>query len=79
MYMGFWTNGAPKPYGRIYAALRIKAQLVATSDQRLGEDFQGNVINVNQASQTLVRIREKDFHNVLDNKSTNLSVPVAHI
>ena len=68
MYMAFWTNGAPKPYGRIYACLRIKAQLVATSDQRVGEDYLGHAINMSKASQTLVRIRERDFHDLLDSR-----------
>ena len=64
MYMGFWTPLK----GTIYAALRIKAQLVAKPDQRLGTDYLGNVININQANQTLVRIRERDFHDVLDRR-----------
>jgi len=64
MYMGFWTPLK----GTIYAALRIKAQLVAKPDQRLGTDYLGNAININQANQTLVRIRERDFHDVLDSR-----------
>ena len=63
-YMGFWTPLK----GTIYAALRIKAQLVAKPDQRLGTDYLGNAININQANQTLVRIRERDFHDVLDSR-----------
>ena len=64
MYMEFWTPLK----GTIYAALRIKAQLVATPDERLGTDYLGNAININQANQTLVRIRERDFHDVLDSR-----------
>ena len=64
MYMGFWTPLK----GTIYAALRIKAQLVAKPDQRLGTDYLGNAININQSNQTLVRIRERDFHDVLDSR-----------
>ena len=64
MHMGFWTPLK----GTIYAALRIKAQLVAKPDQRLGTDYLGNAININQANQTLVRIRERDFHDVLDTR-----------
>ena len=69
MYMGFWTNGSPKPFGIIYAALQIKSQLVALPDQRLGTDSSGNVININNASQTLVRVRERDFHDILDSRN----------
>ena len=47
--MGFWTPLK----GTIYAALRIKAQLVAKPDQRLGEDYLGNPININQANHIL--------------------------
>ena len=68
MYIGFWTNGTKQPYGLIYAALRIKAQLVAKPDQRLGTDYLDNPININQGNQTLVRIRERDFHDVLDSR-----------
>ena len=64
MYMGFWTPLK----GTIYACLRIKAQLVAKPDQRLGSDYLGNPININQGNQTLVRIRERDFHDVLDSR-----------
>ena len=64
MYMGFWTPLK----GTIYAALRIKAQLVAKPDQRLGTDYLGNAININQANQTLLRIRERNFHDVLDSR-----------
>ena len=64
MYMGFWTPLK----GTIYAALRIKAQLVAKPDQRLVTDYLGNAININQTNQTLVRIRERDFHDVLDSR-----------
>ena len=68
MYLGFWTNGLPKPYGRIYAALTIKEQLVSKPDDRLGTDYLGNPININKANQTLVRVREADFHEVLDQR-----------
>jgi hypothetical protein len=64
MYMGFWTPLK----GTIYAALRIKAQLVAKPDQRLGEDYLENKININQGNQTLVRVRERDFHDILDRR-----------
>ena len=68
MYMGFWTNGSRQPYGTIYAALRIKSQLVAKPGQRLGTDYLGNPTNINYGNQTLVRMREKDFHNILDSR-----------
>ena len=57
MYLGFFTPLS----GTIYAALRIKAQLVAKPDQRLVTDYLGNPININQANQTLVRIREREI------------------
>ena len=64
MYIGIWTPLK----GTIYACLRIKSQLVAKPDQRLGTDYMGNPINIQQGGQTLVRIREKDFHDVLDSR-----------
>ena len=64
LYMGFWTPLK----GTIYAALRIKQQLVAKKDERVIQDFTGNKINVNRGSNTLVRVREADFHSELDRR-----------
>ena len=64
MYQNYWLPLK----GTIYAALTIKEQLVSKPDDRLGTDYLGNSININRANQTLVRIREADFHEVLDKR-----------
>ena len=64
MYQNYWLPLK----GTIYAALTIKEQLVSKPDDRLGTDYLGNPININKANQTLVRVREADFHEVLDQR-----------
>ena len=79
MYLGFYTPLVPK----IYAALRIKKQLVALQNQRTGTDFAGNVFNIDRGNQTLVAAREKLMHERMDqrglrwdnNKKNELFVP----
>ena len=64
MYMNFW-----RPVnGKIYAALRIRKQLVAEPTQRTAVDSQGNTYNVDRGNQTLVLSREKEFHGELDRR-----------
>ena len=68
---------------KIYAALRIKKQLVALQHQRTGTDFAGNVFNIDRGNQTLVAAREKLMHERMDqrglrwddNKKNELFVP----
>jgi hypothetical protein len=61
LYKNYW---APIK-GTLYAALRIKAAQVATTDQRTGEDSEGNAYGINRANQTLIEVRERQFHEEL--------------
>ena len=65
MYRGFHN-----PFSTtIFAALRVKQALVAEMDKdRLGTDSTGNFYNVNRGSRTLVLTRERELHNLLDEK-----------
>ena len=60
LYKNYWAPIV----GTLYAALRIKAATVATSDQRTGGD-NGNVYAINRNNQTLIEVREKQFHEEL--------------
>ncbi|MDC0525580.1 hypothetical protein OAO87_01180 [bacterium] len=51
--------------GRIYAALRVRKQLVALPTQRTAGD-EGSEYNVDRGNQTEVLAREKHLHYVLD-------------
>ena len=62
MYLGFYTPLKP----RIYAALRIRKQLVALQHQRTGTDFMGNTFNIDRGNQTLVLAREALMHERMD-------------
>lgn len=64
MYLNYWLPLK----GTIYAALRVKKQLVADKSQRTGEDSQGNIYNVDRGNYTLVLHREKEFHAELDRR-----------
>ena len=64
MYNGFWQPLR----GKIYAALRIRKQLVAKQSHRLGTDFVGNQFNANHGNFTLVRAREADMHAEMDRR-----------
>ena len=57
MYLGFYTPLVPK----IYAALRVKRQLVSTQLHRVSTDFAGNTFNVDRGNYTLVRAREAEL------------------
>ena len=57
MYLNYWLP----VNGKIYAALRIRKQLVAEPTQRTAVDSQGNTYNVDRGNQTLVLSREKEF------------------
>jgi len=65
MYRGFHN-----PFSTtIFAALRVKQALIAELDKdRLGTDSTGNFYNVNRGSRTLVLTRERELHNILDEK-----------
>ena len=65
MYRGFHN-----PFSTtIFAALRVKQALIAEMDKdRLGTDSTGNFYNVNRGSRTLVLTRERELHNILDEK-----------
>ena len=58
MYVNYWLP----VQGVIYAALRIRKQLVAEGTQRTAVDSQGNTYNIDRGNQTLVLSREKEFH-----------------
>ncbi len=63
MYLNMYQPLVPM----IYAALRIKKQLVALQNQRTGTDFIGNIYNIDR-QQTLVLAREKLMHDRLDQR-----------
>jgi hypothetical protein len=62
MYKNYWL-----PYqGEIFAALRIKKQLVAEQGKdRVETDAYGTQYNVDRGNLALVRVREKEFHEEL--------------
>ena len=64
MYKNYWLPLK----GTIYAALRVKKQLVADSTQRTGQDAEGNAFNIDRGNYTLVLHREKEFHAELDRR-----------
>ena len=64
MYQNYWLPIR----GSLIAALRIKRALVAEPQQRTAEDSQGNTYNITRGNQTLVLTREKEFHQVLDER-----------
>ena len=64
MYLNYWLPVK----GVIYAALRIRKQLVAENTQRTAVDSQGNTYNIDRGNQTLVLSREKEFHQELDRR-----------
>ena len=64
MYKNYWLPLK----GYIYAALRIKKQLVANNAHKTSTDYTGRVFNVTKGNQTLVREREMQFHDALDKK-----------
>ena len=63
MYKNYWLPNK----GTIYAALRVRQQLVARPDQRIGES-QGQLFNITRGNQTLVLAREAEFHAELDRR-----------
>lgn len=64
LYIGFFRPFA----GKIYAALRVAKGLVAeVGRDRTSEDTFGNIYNVDRAN-TLVRVREKEYHAELDRR-----------
>lgn len=65
MYKNFWLPLK----GVIFACLRIPARLVAKENERLGEDVEGRLYNINNASRTLVRIREQQMHAEMDKRN----------
>ena len=65
MYKNFWLPLK----GTIFACLRIPAKLVAKENERVGEDVEGRPYNINNASRTLVRVREKQMHDVMDKRN----------
>jgi hypothetical protein len=64
MYQNYWLPIK----GQIFAALSIKRALVAEPQQRTNEDSMGNTYNITRGNQTLVLTREKEFHQVLDER-----------
>ena len=57
MYLNYWLP----IQGTIYAALRIRKQLVAEMGQRTGMDSRGNAYNIDRGNQTLVLSKEKQL------------------
>ena len=65
MYKNYWLPNK----GTIYAALRIKKQLVAKPGSRVETDAAGGAYSATgRANFTLVELREMEFHQALDEK-----------
>lgn len=74
MYKNFWLPVK----GKIYAALRVKRQLVATSKHRTNEDSQGNKYNISKGNHTLVLAKEAELHALLDKKNYRWKDPATN-
>ena len=64
MYRNYWLPLK----GRLYAALRIRKQLVARPGQRVGVDSFGTQYNIDRGNQTLVLQREAEMHSEMDKR-----------
>ena len=64
MYRNYWLPLR----GRLYAALRIRKQLVARPGQRVGVDSFGAQYNIDRGNQTLVLQREAEMHSEMDKR-----------
>ena len=64
MYRNYWLPLR----GRLYAALRIRKQLVARPGQRVGVDSFGTQYNIDRGNQTLVLQREVEMHAEMDKR-----------
>lgn len=64
MYKNYWLPLA----GTLYAALRIRKQLVAHPGQRVGGDMFGGQYNIDRGNQTLVLQRESEMHAEMDRR-----------
>ena len=64
MYKNFWLPMK----GKIFAALRIPAKLANVVGTQLG-GTSSTPYSINQGSETLVKIREADFHATLDSRN----------
>ena len=64
MYKNYWLPLK----GTLYAALRIKKQLVARPGQRVGVDSFGAQYNIDRGNQTLVLQREAEMHAEMDKR-----------
>ena len=64
MYRNYWLPLK----GRLYAALRIRKQLVARPGQRVGVDSFGTQYNIDRGNQTLVLQREAEMHAEMDKR-----------
>ena len=64
MYRNYWLPLK----ARLYAALRIRKQLIARPGQRVGVDSFGAQYNIDRGNQTLVLQREAEMHAEMDNR-----------
>ena len=64
MYRNYWLPLK----GRLYAALRIRKQLIARPGQRVGVDSFGAQYNIDRGNQTLVLQREAEMHAEMDKR-----------
>ena len=64
MYKNYWLPLK----GTLYAALRIKKQLIARPGQRVGVDSFGTQYNIDRGNQTLVLQREAEMHSEMDKR-----------
>ena len=63
-YIGYFNTLGSK----IIACLRVKKALVAEQQDRIGESASGSIYNISRGSNSLVRTREKEFHQELDSR-----------
>ena len=64
MYKNYWLPLK----GTLYAALRIKKQLIARPGQRVGVDSFGTQYSIDRGNQTLVLQREAEMHSEMDKR-----------
>ena len=64
MYRNYWLPLK----ARLYAALRIRKQLIARPGQRVGVDSFGAQYNIDRGNQTLVLQREAEMHAEMDKR-----------
>lgn len=75
MYKNFWLPVK----GKLFAALRVKKQLVASTKHKTNVDAHGNTYNITKGNHTLVLTKEAEFHALLDAKNYRWIDPVKKV